>query len=65
MKTTKTPRVRASKPTRRTTGKKPRTRLEKLRAATDLQIEGPIGQVIEYAYNCEVLRSRKGKGRAK
>lgn len=43
---------------------RPRTRLEKLQAADALHIEGPIGSVIQYAYECEKLRCGKKKGRA-
>jgi hypothetical protein len=63
MKTTRPARRRGVKKVRRTSAK-PRTRLEKLQAADDLHIEGPIGSVIHYAYECEKLRCSKKKGRA-
>lgn len=53
--------------TRKTIKRTPRTQLEKLDAAVELGIEGPLADLIKAARNSTALRERgrKGKGRVR
>ena len=57
----------AKRPMKRPSRRKPRTQLEKLDAAVDLKIEGPLADLIQAVRNSTALREARkkkiGKGR--